>query len=150
MVERALVRLREMVRDQDLKNSRVREAIAREAVSYPGHFTVEELLRVVRASGAENAHLATIYRTIPLLIEAGLIEEALVGSSESQVYERSFEREHHDHLICTSCRKIVEFYSEPLEAIQREIATRYGYRLDGHVHELWGLCADCQRLDAAN
>ncbi len=145
MIERALQRLRQHVRHKGLKNSQVREMIVRAALTEPGHFSVEDLMRAVRDLGVKNAHTATIYRSMPLLVEAGIVEPALISQGDSQLYECVFERDHHDHLICTKCGRVVEFYSETLEAIQREIAERYGYRLDDHVHELRGLCQVCWR-----
>lgn len=144
LVTRALERLREVVHEKDLKNSQVREAIARAALDHGGHFTVEDLVRVLRRQGMDNVHVATVYRAIPLLIESGLIQQSLLTAGDTQHFERAFEREHHDHLICSSCGALVEFHSEALEAMQREIAERHGYTLDSHVHELRGLCADCQ------
>lgn len=145
LVGRALEHLRTVVHDKDLKNSQVREAIARAALDHGGHFTVEDLVGVLRRQGLRNVHMATVYRAIPLLVEAGLIQAALLTEGDTQHFERSFEREHHDHLICSSCGALVEFHSEALEAMQREIADRYGYTLDSHVHELRGLCGKCRR-----
>jgi len=145
LVGRALERLREVVHAKDLKNSQVREAIARAALEHGGHFTVEELVRSLRRQGVANVHVATVYRAIPLLVEAGLIQQALLSEGDTQHFERSFERDHHDHIICSSCGALVEFHSEALENLQREIAERHGYTLESHVHELRGLCAACRR-----
>jgi len=144
LIGRALDRLREVVHAKDLKNSQVREAIARAALEHGGHFTVEELVRSLRRQGITNVHVATVYRAIPLLVEAGLIQQALLSEGDTQHFERSFERDHHDHLICSSCGALVEFHSEVLEALQREIAERHGYALESHIHELRGLCAVCR------
>jgi Fur family transcriptional regulator, ferric uptake regulator len=91
--ERALGVLRKLVQDKELKNSRVRELIARCALDYDGHFTIEDLARMLRSSGVRTAHPATVYRSIPLLLEAGLIQLAPVGPGETQRYERAFERQ---------------------------------------------------------
>lgn len=125
--------------------SKVREAITRAALSYKGHFNVEDLVRVLHGDGIHEAHVATVYRAIPLLIDAGLIQPALVSKGDGQHYEAVFEREHHDHLVCVRCSRIVEFQSEALEALQREIAARYHFELDDHVHELRGRCRECRR-----
>ncbi len=146
-VARAVERFRDELHARALKFSRVREAIVRAAVTYRGHFSVEDLLRRLHADGVEDAHLATLYRAIPLLVETGLIQPALVSKSDGQRYEAAFEREHHDHLVCTSCHPIVEYQSEALEALQREIAERHGFLLDDHVHELRGRCKDCRRAE---
>lgn len=141
---RALERFRTTLHERSLKYSKVREAIVRAALTYDGHWSVEDLLRTLQAKGVRDAHLATIYRAVPLMVEAGLVEPALVSKADGQRYESAFEREHHDHLVCTSCGKIVEYQSETLEALQREIAARYGFELDDHVHELRGRCRDCR------
>lgn len=142
-MHRALDQLHGVVRAKGLKNSGVRDAVARVALEYDGHFTVDDLVNKVRETGVADAHPATVYRVVPLLVEAGLIQEALVSAGEGHRYERSFEREHHDHLICTSCRKVVEFEFEAIEVLQLDIAERFGFRLTGHIHELFGICKDC-------
>jgi Fur family ferric uptake transcriptional regulator len=145
---RALERFRLLLHERALRFSKVREAIARRALTYEGHFSVEDLLRGLQADGVRDAHLATIYRALPLMVEAGLIEPALVDKGDGQRYEASFEREHHDHLVCTRCGRIIEYQSEAMEALQREIADHYGFELDHHVHVLRGRCRDCRRAEA--
>lgn len=144
-VARALDRLGGVVQAKGLKSSAVRDAVARAALRYEGHFTAEELVAAVRARGLANAHPATVYRVLPLLVEAGLIQEALVSAGQGQRYERAFERPHHDHLVCTSCGKVVEFEFEAIEILQRDIAERLGFRLTGHIHQLLGVCGRCER-----
>jgi Fur family ferric uptake transcriptional regulator len=144
-VDRALARFRGVLHKQSLRFSKVRESIARAALAYDGHFSVEDLLRELQSSGVRDAHLATLYRAMPLLVEAGLIEAAPVSASDGQRYEAAFEREHHDHLICTNCGQIVEYQSEAMEALQRDIAARYGFAIDDHVHVLRGRCRNCRR-----
>ncbi len=138
-----------MLRERSLKMSKVRESIARTALSYEGHFSVDDLIGVLHQRGVRDAHMATVYRAVPLLIDAGLIQPALVSKSDGQHYEAAFEREHHDHLVCTICSRVVEYQSETLEALQREIAKRYDFELDDHVHEMRGRCKDCRRTGAS-
>jgi Fur family ferric uptake transcriptional regulator len=139
-VQRALEHLRQTVRARGLKASSVRDAIARAALTRSGHFTVEDLLKSL-----SDTHAATVYRVIPLLIEAGLVQIAPGLSGDGQCYERAFEREHHDHLVCTSCHEVVEFEFEAIEILQRDVAERFGFSLTGHVHELFGLCERCRK-----
>lgn len=142
---RALEHLHAVVREKGLKGSGVRNAIARAALQYEGHFTAEELLATLRREGARDVHAATIYRVLPLLLEAGLIQESLVSAGQGHRYERAFERAHHDHFICTACKKVVEFEFEAIEVLQHDIAKRLGFRLTGHVHELLGVCRRCDQ-----
>jgi Fur family ferric uptake transcriptional regulator len=144
LLERALDRFRAVLHERSLKMSRVREHIARTALLYEGHFSVDDLLRILHADGVRDAHMATVYRAVPLMVEAGLIHPALVSKSDGQRYEAAFEREHHEHLVCTSCGRVVEYQSEALGALQREIAARHDFELDNHVHELRGRCKACR------
>jgi Fur family transcriptional regulator, ferric uptake regulator len=139
-VERALTQLRHVVKERGLKASEVRENIARAALAVEGHFTIEELMESL-----PDAHTATVYRVIPILVEAGLLQAAPGPSDQGNRYERAFEREHHDHLVCTNCQKIVECHFETFESLQRDVAERFGFSLTGHVHELFGLCGTCQK-----
>lgn len=150
-MERALSRLRDAVRERGLKASSVRESVARAALSRRGHFTVEDLVHDLRGGKTEkkDAHMTTVYRTLPLLVEVGLLQLTLLSKGDEARYERAFEREHHDHLICTECGTVVEFHFEALEVLQRDIADQYGFLLTDHVHELRGLCKSCRAKSAA-
>jgi Fur family transcriptional regulator, ferric uptake regulator len=143
-VQRALERFRQALHQRGLRFSAVREAIARTALAYDGHFEVNDLMRTLRAADIKDAHMATVYRTLPLLVEAGLIQPTLLSSGERHFYEPAFERPHHDHLICTICGKVVEFEFEAFEVLQRDIAARYGFELTAHFHELLGRCKQCR------
>lgn len=143
-VTRALAQLLDYVKRVGLKSSAVREQVARAALRQPGHFTVESLAEAMRSGGAADVHLATLYRTLPVLVDAGLLQVTTASTAESAQFERAFEREHHDHLICRGCGVIVEFNAEAIEAMQRDVAARFGFELDGHVHELFGRCRACR------
>ena len=143
-LERALTMFKDTLHQRGLRYSTVREAIAKAALNYDGHFEVNDLMRQLRDAKVKDAHLATVYRTLPLLVESGLIQPTLLSAGERHFYESAFERPHHDHLICTSCGKVVEFEFEAFEVLQRDIAKRYGFSLTAHFHELLGQCADCR------
>lgn len=147
-LERALERLREVARARGLRHSSQREEVARVALRRVGHFSVDELLSDLRRSDSVDAHPATVYRVLPLLVDAGLLQVTLFSRGEGARYERAFERDHHDHLICTGCGAVVEFHFEAIEVLQQDLAERFGFRLTGHVHELLGVCAACQRRTA--
>ena len=120
-----------------------RKALLEAALARRPHFTLEELAQdVVR--GASPASRATVYRSLPILVEAGILQPALV-TGHARRYELALGRKHHDHLRCRGCGKIVEFRSDAIERLQLEIAARYGFRLVSHVHELVGDCVSaCQ------
>ncbi len=149
MIERALARLREVLAKKALRMTHVREAIVRAALSREGHFEVQTLAGDLRDKGIHEASVATVYRTIPLMVEAGIVKQTMLSSGESHRYEASFEREHHDHLVCESCGKVIEFHFEAFEMLQRDLAAKYDFELTAHVHELIGLCGDCRRTHRA-
>ena len=86
--------------------------------------------------------LATIYRTLNLFCEAGLAQARHFGTQTQ--YDNVSHKGHHDHLICTSCGKIVEFSNEDIERLQEEVAHRNGFTIQTHKLELYGLCASCR------
>ncbi|MBI3184855.1 MAG: transcriptional repressor [Myxococcales bacterium] len=139
----AVSRLREAERRRSLRSSRGREEIARAAAGLRGHFEVDALVRAVRARGG-RASRATVYRTLPLLVEAGILEPAVASRRKGQ-YETAVGRSHHDHLVCAHCHEVVEFSFEAFEILQREVAARHGFELIGHLHELVGICRDCRQ-----
>ena len=92
----------------------------------------------------ESIGLATVYRVLTQLEIAGLIQKNQFSDNQSS-YE--IKKQHHDHLICTKCGKIIEFMNDDLEALQEKISDKYQFRLDSHVMTLFGVCKDgkCQK-----
>ncbi len=139
----AAERLRAFLRTRGLRMTGEREALVLAALGRPRHFTLEELVEdVVRRD--TRASRATVYRGLPILVEAGILQPVLV-SEEPRRFELALGRRHHDHLLCRRCGRVVEFRSSAIEEEQLKIAARNGYRLTGHVHELVGNCAACRR-----
>jgi Fur family ferric uptake transcriptional regulator len=99
------------------------------------HPDVEELYR--RSSGRDpNISLATVYRTVKLLEEQGILERLDFGDGRAR-YEDA-ERDHHDHLIDMNSGEVIEFVDREIEALQRRVAEGLGYELIGHKLELYG------------
>jgi Fur family transcriptional regulator, ferric uptake regulator len=122
-----------------LKYTAQRETIIAEFVKAGGHLSAEELFRVVKKREPEIG-LASVYRTINSLVEAGLAQERRFLDRTS-VYELSEPGgKHHDHLICMRCRKIFEFENEDIEELQKRTAERLGFTLKDHKLELYGWC----------
>ncbi len=141
-MEEVLAQFREFLHGRSLRATNVRQGILRAIIAREGHFAIDELVRDLRAQGLE-ASRATVYRALPLFAEAGIIQSTS-KSGDRRCYESAVGRQHHDHLICTSCGKIVDFQFEAFEILQREVASKHGFKLTGHSHELLGICQDCQ------
>ena len=124
-----------------LKHTKQRELILNVFLDTRRHLTSEDLYLTVREQHP-NIGYTTVYRTMKLLVEAGLATERHFDDGITR-YE--IEHEHHDHLVCLRCGKIVEFECEMIEAAQNDIAKRYGFEILRHRHELYGHCADCAK-----
>ena len=113
-----------------------RRVVAKVLSSSQDHPDVEELYR--RASEIDpNISIATVYRTVRLFEEAGVVERHDFGDGRSR-YEEAGE-DHHDHLIDMKTGKVVEFVDAEIEALQEAIARKLGYRLVDHRLELYGV-----------
>jgi len=125
--------------ENHLKHTKQRELILQAFLDTSGHVTAEDLHGLIRQDNPSVGY-TTVYRTMKLLVEAGLAQERnFDGLTRYEV-----ESEHHDHMVCTRCGKIVEFECDEIEDRQREIARQHGFRLIRHKHELYGHCKDCQ------
>ena len=140
-IESKLKRLQDFISGKRLKNTKQRDLIASIALRAEGHIGVEEIFRAARKKDSKVG-FSTVYRTMKLLKECGLVIERHFGDGVTR-YEPLHDGEHHDHLICTSCGDIVEFEDEEIEERQETVATRYGFVIQSHKHEIYGLCPRC-------
>jgi Fur family ferric uptake transcriptional regulator len=126
-----------------LRSTDQRRLIVETFFRSPSHVSIEELLAQVRARDPRVGY-ATVYRTLKLLTECGVAFERRFGDGLTR-YELADEESHHDHLICLECASIIEFEEPRIEELQEAIAKRHGFAVRSHKHELYGVCADCQR-----
>jgi Fur family ferric uptake transcriptional regulator len=126
--------------DHNLKHTKQREAILEVFLEVEGHITGEELHRRVRRKFPQIGY-TTVYRTMKLLCEAGLASER---HFDDGVTRFEIQHEHHDHLVCVRCGKIVEFECSMIESAQERIVKAHGFRLLRHRHELYGHCPSCR------
>ena len=138
---------RTYLRDHNLPVTQQRDAIAETIFFGKAHLSVGDIERALRSRGSQVGK-ATIYRTLDLLLLAGVVEEHDFGEGFKR-YEPLAARSHHEHLICKECGKVVEFSSERLERMKSLIADQYGFRYHHHRLEIYGICRGCQRRDAA-
>lgn len=144
--ERLRERLHDYMEKKGLRSTTQRRLIIDTFFEGASHMTIEDLLAEVRKLEPSIGY-ATVYRTLKLLAECGVASERHFGDGPSR-YELADEAStHHDHLICTSCRQIIEFEEPRIEAIQDEIAARYGFEIHSHKHEMYGVCATCRAAE---
>jgi Fur family ferric uptake transcriptional regulator len=134
--------LGEFIQKKGLKHSRQREVIAETFYEMGGHVPVDELVARVRQHDP-HVSVATVYRTMKLLSECGLAVPRQFEDGQTR-YEPA-PAHHHDHLICKSCGRIVEFESPRIEELQLRVARSHGFEVESHRLELYGRCADCRQ-----
>jgi Fur family transcriptional regulator, ferric uptake regulator len=110
------------------------------------HVASEDLYRLVKKKDSAIG-FTTIYRTLKLLIEAGLAREVRFGDNKTY-FEHHYNHDHHDHMICTECGRVIEFFSAKIELLQDQMAEKFGFTPTHHSLRLWGVCTDCQGADA--
>ena len=110
------------------------------------HLSSDDLYRLVKREDPTVGY-TTVYRTLKLLTEAGLAREVRFGDNKTH-YEHHYNHEHHDHMICTVCGGVTEFFSAEIEAKQDEMALRFRFRPTHHSLRIWGVCAECQVSEA--
>jgi Fur family ferric uptake transcriptional regulator len=104
------------------------------------HMTAEDVYRVL-LNHHSDIGLATVYRVLTQFEQAGILERSHFESGKA-VYELN-EGTHHDHLVCTSCGKVEEFYDAEIERRQQMVAKDKGWTLQDHAMSLYGLCGNC-------
>jgi Fur family ferric uptake transcriptional regulator len=129
-------RLEQLCHDKGLKMTEQRRVIARVLSEAADHPDVEAVHR--RASEIDpKISIATVYRTVRLFEEANILERHDFGDGRARYEE--VPSEHHDHLIDLQTGRVIEFRNEEIEALQREVAARLGYRLVDHRLELFAI-----------
>lgn len=131
--------LLERLEAKGLRMTDQRRVIAEVLEESHDHPDVEELYARATARD-ERISLATVYRTVKLFEEAGLLEKLEFGDGRAR-YEDA-DRDHHDHLIDIQSGAVIEFVDPEIEELQEKIARRLGYRLMGHKLELYGVPLD--------
>ena len=126
-----------------LRRTGQRDLILDIFLSTEEHLTADDLHWLVHKKDPSIGH-TTVYRTLKLLTEAGLAREVRFGDNKTY-YEHHYNHEHHDHMICTECGKVLEFFSPQIEDLQDQMADKFGFKPTHHSLRMWGLCTECQQ-----
>lgn len=125
-----------------LKYTRERRRIFEKVNGLSSHFDADGLYEMLRKEDQSIAR-GTVFRTIPLLLESGVIQTS-VGKGKGEFFERSGSNGHHDHIICVGCGKVIEYHCEEIEKQQEKICERYNVQLLFHDHKLYVRCPKCR------
>jgi len=133
---------RQYLKDNGLRNTRQREDILGTFLKTDRHVTVGELCELVREKYPKIG-LATIYRTMGVIADAGLARAVDFGEGMVR-FEHGYKHEHHDHLVCADCGRLIEVRSPEIEKLQADLAKRHGFEVEWHRLEIFGTCRQCR------
>ena len=133
---------KDFLKQHSLRWTPQRKSILKVFLEQKGHVPIDDLHKKIHAEDP-TIGIATLYRTMKLLMDAGLAE--MHTFNEKTTYERLYKVRHHDHLICKVCGKTVEFEHPLIEKYQLEVCELYGFALKSHRMELFGVCNECQK-----
>lgn len=131
------------IQKHGLKRTTQRDLILEVFLRAEEHLSNEDLYRLVQKEDPTVGQ-TTVYRTLKILTEAGLAREVRFGDGRTH-YEHNYKHQHHDHMICSECGKIIEFFSAELEAIQDQMAAKHRFEIKQHLLRIIGVCAECRR-----
>jgi len=142
--EKLLEKFKLLLKSNSLKFTKQREFILNFLYDNEGHYTPEEIYIQIKQEHPEiNIGIATVYRTLTLLEESQIASSISFGV-QGKKYELGLKK-HHDHLICSACDKIIEFYDDLIEEQQKEIAKKFNFQMTDHTMKIVGLCENCQK-----
>ena len=141
MIQEAENLFSEFLEQKDLKLTSQRRTILLESLKARGHFSAEELLGFSKAAD-RTISKATVYRTLALLKDSGILEEHDFGGGK-KLYEKAQGRKHHDHFVCIRCGKIIEFENDRIENLQNLEGKKQNFKIVYHSLKLFGFCSVC-------
>lgn len=141
-------KFRMFLREKNLKTTPERMTVLKEVLLCDGHFDANQLFERARKY-SRRVSRATIYRVLPLLVDAGFVTETLLSQGRVS-YERVHGSKRHDHMICTECQSVIEFSSGRLDELVEEICASYGFVETEHRLSVRGVCRECMQKIAQN
>ena len=133
---------KDVLRKEGLKITPQRIAVLEEIIKDKGHRESEDVYMAIKTRKTHVSR-ATVYRTLDILVQNGFARKLNLGDGRAR-YEPKIDSPHHDHMICNNCGKIIEFVNHEIEKIQEEIAKHHQFKLQQHIHQLFGICKECQ------
>lgn len=140
-------RFLQFLRSRGHRVTQERLALFEEIFSQHKHIDAEELLGAMKARGLKISR-ATVYRNLDLLVECGMVRKQRLGQDRF-LYEHVHGGQHHDHLVCTRCGRVVEFVSPGIAALQGEICRAHGFVPSHHTLQISGLCNSCAAAESS-
>lgn len=129
------------LKEQGYRLTSSRQKIVQALLNSGGHITADGLLELVHQLDKTVGRM-TVYRTLELLSELGLIRPIYQGTGAAHYI--LLDGGHHHHLICSGCDTVIEFEECGLQEVGRQLAERFNFAIEGHLVEFYGRCKNCQ------
>jgi Fur family ferric uptake transcriptional regulator len=142
MVREAQEILHQHLKRVGLKQTAQRDTILRIFLETRDHLSIDELHRLVQKKDPGIGY-TTVYRTLKLLAECGLASVVAFHDGVAR-YEHQYNRRSHHHMVCTECGSSVEFFSQEVGQLEREIGRKYRYLTTRHTFQIYGVCEECR------
>jgi len=136
---------REYLRGNGKLYSKQREQILDIFLKTEHHPTINDLYDLIRKKHPQIG-LATVYRTMRVICDAGLARETDFGGGIRR-FEHKYKHQHHDHLICLKCGRIIEVMSPEIEKLQESLAKKHRFKAVEHRMEIFGICKACKHKE---
>ena len=140
--QKLLSQFKTILRQDKLKFTPQRVAVLEEVIQGDSHRECEDIYLALKQNG-KHISRATVYRTMDILVRSNIARKMELGDGRVR-YESKMGSPHHDHMICTSCGKIIEFVNQNIEDLQNQIAKRHHFKIQRHIHQLFGICKKCR------
>jgi Fur family transcriptional regulator, ferric uptake regulator len=141
LAKTARERLNLFLKQKGLKPTVERSAILDEALATEGHFEADDLLVILKKKGIKTSR-ATIYRTLELLYKSGFLRKVCLREAHIH-FQKITDAPRHDHLICTRCGALYEFYLPALADFQKKLCAEHNFSMTDYCFQIFGLCRDC-------
>lgn len=138
--------LSEYLKKKGMLYSKQREQILNIFLKTEKHVTIDELYDLVRKE-APKIGLATVYRAMKVICSANLAREVDFGDGLKR-FEHQYDHQHHDHLVCTRCGRVIEVMSPEIEKLQETLAKQHQFTAETHRMDIFGTCKTCSRKEA--
>lgn len=138
-------KFREFLEIRGEKLTQPRRVLVRHVFDSHKHFDADELVTDLQGAG-QKVSRSTVYRTLRLLVEAGLLRELRLTNRTA--YEHDYGYPSHDHLHCSECNTVVEFRNDDIRRLRESVAMANGFRAVGHRFVITGVCSKCARASS--